>query len=66
LIISPPYQDRRDNDVEEAQRNKELPAEVHKLVVAEARISPPDENLEPAEKENFNLKSGDPGGNDQP
>ena len=43
-------------DIEQAERNEQFPAHVHQLIIAKPRISPANEDLEPAEKENFKIK----------
>src|SRR5665647_869396 len=46
-------------DIRGTEGHEDLPAEVHDLVVAEARVSPARQDLEPAEEEHFQVEGQD-------
>src|SRR5512137_2817178 len=58
-LLSPRHQEAGRQDVQDPQRDEDLPAQVHDLVVAEARVGPAGQDLEPAEEEDLEVEGQD-------
>src|SRR5512142_1243405 len=59
-LLSPRHDKTGRQDIEDAERHEDLPAQVHDLVVAEARIRPAGQDLKPAEEQDLEVEGQDP------